>query len=122
MCDREHFDTLRDRVDQLEDDVKVYHARTDERLKTLFQTCEKLSSTAATLLRTALTILGIVLIVSVFALVYGAVGHDGFNAVTTSAPTAIAYLGTCPTARASVDLSRADGLQYDKTTGKEKAK
>ena len=27
-----------------------------------------------------------------------------------------------PTARASVDLSRADGLQYDKTTGKEKAK
>ena len=63
MCDREHFDTLRDRVDQLENDVNVYHARTDERLKTLFQTCEKLSSTAATLLRAALTILGIVLIV-----------------------------------------------------------
>ena len=75
-------DALRDRVERLEDDVKVYHARTDERLKTLFQTCEKLSSTAATLLRAALTILGIVLIVSVFALVYGAVGHDGFNAVT----------------------------------------
>lgn len=112
MCDREHFDTLRDRVAQLEDDVKVYHARTDE----------KLSSTAATLLRAALTILGIVLIVSVFALVYGAVGERGFKAVTTAAPTAIAYLGTCPTARASVDLSRADGLQYDKTTGKEKAK
>ena len=85
MCDREHFDTLRDRVERLEDDVKVYHARTDERLKTLFQTCEKLSSTASTLLRAALTILGIVLIVSVFALVYGAVGHDGFNAVTRAA-------------------------------------
>lgn len=28
MCDREHFDTLRDRVERLEDDVKVYHART----------------------------------------------------------------------------------------------
>lgn len=27
MCDREHFDTLRDRVERLEDDVKVYHAR-----------------------------------------------------------------------------------------------
>ena len=75
MCDHEHFDTLRDRVDRLEDDVKVYHARTDERLKTLFQTCEKLSS----------TVLGIVLIVSVFALVYGAVGERGFNAVTTAA-------------------------------------
>ena len=91
MCDRKHFDTLRDRVDRLEDDVKVYHARTDERLKTLFQTCEKLSSTAATLLRAALTILGIVLIVSVFALVYGALGDRCFKAVTTAAQTAVAH-------------------------------
>lgn len=85
MCDRAHFHKLEDRVDRLEGDVKVYHARTDERLRTLFQTCEKLSSTAATLLRAALTILGIVLVVSVFALVYGAVGNDGFNAVTRAA-------------------------------------
>ena len=85
MCDRDHFHKLEDRVDRLEGDVKVYHARTDERLRTLFQTCEKLSSTAATLLRAALTILGIVLVVSVFALVYGAVGNDGFNAVTRAA-------------------------------------
>ena len=91
MCDREHFATLRDRVDRLEDAVKVYHARTDERLKTLFQTCEKLSSTAATILRAALTILGIVLIVSVFALVYGALGERGFKSVTTAAPTDVAY-------------------------------
>ena len=91
MCDRDHFDALRDRVDLLEDDVKVYHARTDERLKTLFQTCEKLSSTAATLLRAALTILGVVLIVSVFALVYGALGERGFKSVTTAAPTAVAH-------------------------------
>ena len=88
MCDREHFDTLRDRVERLEDDVKVYHARTDERLKTLFRACEKLSSTAATLLRAALTILGIVLIVSVFALVYGAIGESGFKAVTRAAQEA----------------------------------
>lgn len=77
MCDREHFDTLRDRVERLEDDVKVYHARTDERLKTL--------------LRAALTILGIVLIVSVFALVYGAIGESGFKAVTTAAPTSVSH-------------------------------
>ena len=91
MCDRDHFHRLEDRVDRLEDDVKVYHARTDERLKTLFQTCEKLSSTAATLLRAALTILGIVLFVSVFALVYGALGERGFKAVTTAAPTSVSH-------------------------------
>ena len=91
MCDREHFHRLEDRVDRLESEVQVYHARTDERLKTLFQTCEKLSRTAATLLRAALTILGIVLIVSVFALVYGALGERGFKAVTTAAPTAVAH-------------------------------
>lgn len=91
MCDRDHFHKLEDRVDRLESEVQVYHARTDERLKTLFQTCEKLSRTAATLLRAALTILGIVLIVSVFALVYGALGERGFKAVTTAAPTAVAH-------------------------------
>ena len=91
MCDREHFHRLEDRVDRLESEVQVYHARTDERLKTLFQTCEKLSRTAATLLRAALTILGIVLIVSVFALVYGALGERGFKAVTTAAPNAVAH-------------------------------
>ena len=91
MCDRDRFHKLEDRVDQLESEVQVYHARTDERLKTLFQTCEKLSRTAATLLRAALTILGIVLIVSVFALVYGALGERGFKAVTTAAPTAVAH-------------------------------
>lgn len=85
MCDREHYNRLEDRVDRLEDSVNVYHAKTDERLKTLFQTCEKLSGTAATVLRAALVILGIVLLVCVFALVYGAVGHDGFNAVTRAA-------------------------------------
>ena len=88
MCDRDHFHKLEDRVDRLEDSVNVYHAKTDERLKTLFQTCEKLSGTAATVLRASLVILGTVLLVCVFALVYGAVGHDGFNAVTRAAQEA----------------------------------
>ena len=88
MCDREHYHRLENRVDKLEDSVIQYHAKTDERLKTLFQTCEKLSGTAATVLRAALVILGTVLLVCVFALVYGAVGHDGFNAVTRAAQEA----------------------------------
>lgn len=88
MCDREHFEKLEGRVDVLEDSVAVYHAKTDERLKTLFQTCERLSSTAAIMLKAALALLGTVLIVAVFALVYGAVGGDGFNAVTRAAASA----------------------------------
>lgn len=82
MCDREHFNTLRTRVDALEDSVIQYHAKTDERLKTLFASCERLGTASGRLMWSLVAILGIVLIVSVFALVYGAVGHDGFNAVT----------------------------------------
>lgn len=85
MCDHEHFDTLRNRVDALENSVKVYHAKTDERIKTLFQTCEKLSSTATTILKSTLAMIGFVIAVTVLALVYGAVGQSGFNAVTTAA-------------------------------------
>ena len=85
MCDKAHFDSLESRVDDLEEEVRVYHAKTDERLKTLFETCEKLSSTASLVLKAALVILGTVLIVSVFALVYGAIGSHGFNAVTNAA-------------------------------------
>lgn len=85
MCDHEHYTNLAQRVDRLEDSVAVYHAKTDERIKTLFQTCEKLSDTATTILKTALTVLGIVLLIAVLALVYGAVGQNGFNAVTSAA-------------------------------------
>lgn len=85
MCDHEHYTSLAQRVDKLEDSVAVYHAKTDERIKTLFQTCEKLSDTATTILKTALTVLGIVLLIAVLALVYGAVGQSGFNAVTSAA-------------------------------------
>lgn len=81
MCDHEHFAELKGRVDDLEESVNVYHAKTDERLKTLFQTCEKLSDTATLVMKAALALLGTVLIVSVLALVYGAIGHNGFNAV-----------------------------------------
>lgn len=85
MYDKTDYNELRGRVDALEDSVAVYHAKTDERIKTLFATCEKLSDTATTILKTALTVLGIVLLIAVLALVYGAVGQNGFNAVTNAA-------------------------------------
>ena len=85
MCDKAHFDNLESRVDALEQEMRVYHAKTDERIKTLFETCEKLASTASLVQKASLAILGTVLIVSVFALVYGAIGSHGFNAVTSAA-------------------------------------
>lgn len=85
MCDHEHYTSLAQRVDKLEDSVAVYHAKTDERIKTLFQTCEKLSGTATLVLKAALALFGTVLLVTVLALVYGAVGQNGFNAVTNAA-------------------------------------
>ena len=85
MCDRAHFDTLRDRVERLEDDAIKHHTRVDEQIKTLFKTCEKLSDTATTVLKSTLAMVGFVVTVTVLALVYGAVGHNGFNAVTTAA-------------------------------------
>lgn len=36
MCDHQHFDALRGRVDTLEDSVKEYHAKTDVKIEMLF--------------------------------------------------------------------------------------
>lgn len=85
MCDHEHYQRLEDRMDRLEDDAIKHHTRVDEQIKTLFKTCEKLSDTATTVLKSTLAMVGFVVAVTVLALVYGAVGHDGFNAVTTAA-------------------------------------
>lgn len=85
MCDHEHYQRLEDRMDRLEDDAIKHHTRVDEQIKTLFKTCEKLSDTATTVLKSTLAMIGFVVAVTVLALVYGAVGQSGFNAVTTAA-------------------------------------
>lgn len=85
MCDHEHYQRLEDRMDRLEDDAIKHHTRVDEQIKTLFKTCEKLSDTATTVLKSTLAMIGFVVAVTVLALVYGAVGQNGFNAVTTAA-------------------------------------
>ena len=85
MCDREHYQRLEDRMDRLEDDAIKHHTRVDEQIKTLFRTCEKLSDTAATVLKSTLAMIGFVVAVTVLALVYGAVGQNGFNAVAAAA-------------------------------------
>lgn len=85
MCDHEHYQRLEDRMDRLEDDAIKHHTKVDEQIKTLFKTCEKLSDTASTVLKSTLAMIGFVIAVTVLALVYGAVGHNGFNAVTHAA-------------------------------------
>lgn len=92
MCRPKDFRRLRGRVDRLEDSVHTYHAKTDERIKTLFgscerlnASCERLSGASSRLMWSLVSLLGIVVVVSVCALVWGACGPDGFNAVTRAA-------------------------------------
>lgn len=85
MCDKPHFEELKGRVDALEDSVLVYHAKTDEQIKTLFNACRELNDSAKTLLKVFSVSLVFIVTVAVFALVYGAIGQSGFNAVTRAA-------------------------------------
>ena len=90
MCRPKDFRRLRGRVDRLEDSVHTYHAKTDERIKTLFGSCERLSGASSRLMWSLVSLLGIVVVVSVFALVWGACGPAGFNAVTRAASETVA--------------------------------
>ena len=92
MCDHEHYHWLEDRVDRLEDDAIKHHTKVDEQIKTLFKSCdslnascERLNTSSFRLMWSLIALLGIVTVVSVFAVVFGALGDHGFNAVTTAA-------------------------------------
>ncbi len=88
MCDRDHFHRLEDRVDRLENDAIKHHTKVDEQIKTLFSSCERLGAASGRLMWSLIALLGIVLLLSVCALVYGALGDHGFNAVTAAAQSA----------------------------------
>ena len=72
MCDREHFNDLRHRVETLEKDSVKF----DEQVKTLFK--------SVNLLYRVTLVGGLILLLAV---VYGALGDHGFNAVTRTAPS-----------------------------------
>lgn len=82
MCDREHFDTLCDRVGRLEDEAIRHHAKVDEQIRTLFAACRENADTAKTMLRTLVWTVVLIAVLGALGLLYGAVGGDGFNAVT----------------------------------------
>lgn len=85
MCDRDHFDRLAGRVDRLEDEAIRHHAKVDEQIRTLFAACRENADTAKTLLKTLVWTVVMIAVLGALGLLYGAVGGDGFNAVTRSA-------------------------------------
>ena len=86
MCDRESFAKIRDAIGELQKADAVQ----SEQIKTLFHTTERQGDTQTRLVnRLVLAVIG-VLILAVLALIFGALGERGFNAVTKTAPTAIA--------------------------------
>ena len=83
MCDRESFAKIRDAIG----DLQKADAVQSEQIKTLFKTTEKQGDNQTRLVnRLVLAVIG-VLILAVLALIFGALGKDGFNAVTRAAPT-----------------------------------
>ena len=87
MCDHESFAKIRDAIVELQKADAVQ----SEQINTLFKVTERQGDTQTRLVnRLVLAIIG-VLILAVLALIFGALGERGFKAVTTAAPTAIAY-------------------------------
>ncbi len=83
MCDRESFAKIRDAIG----DLQKADAVQSEQIKTLFHTTEKQGDNQTRLVnRLVLAVIG-VLILAVLALIFGALGKDGFNAVTNAAHT-----------------------------------
>ena len=82
MGDGEYKDNLRDRVGRLEEESIRHHAKVDEQIRTLFAACRENADTAKTLLRTLVWTVVLIAVLGALGLLYGAVGGDGFNAVT----------------------------------------
>jgi len=91
MCNRESFAKIRDAIGELQKADAVQ----SEQIKTLFKTTERQGDTQTRLVnRLVLAVIG-VLILAVLALIFGALGKDGFNGVTKAAPNLIS-VGTSP--------------------------
>ena len=82
MCDRESFAKLQDAII----DLQKADAVQSEQIKTLFNTTKEQGDTQkAVTNRLVMAVIGILLLV-VLALIFGAVGEHGFNAVTNTHP------------------------------------
>lgn len=82
MCDRESFAKIRDAIA----DLQKADAVQSEQIKTLFNTTKEQGDTQKAILNRLLLVVVIVLIIAVLALVFGALGKEGFNGVTKAVP------------------------------------
>lgn len=82
MCNRESFAKIRDAIRELQ----KANAVQSEQIKTLFHVTERQGDTQTRLVnRLVLAVIG-VLILAVLALIFGALGEHGFNAVVRTSP------------------------------------
>ena len=82
MCNRESFAKIRDAIGELQKADAVQ----SEQIKTLFHVTERQGDTQTRLVnRLVLAVIG-VLILAVLALIFGALGEPGFNAVVRTSP------------------------------------
>ena len=82
MCDRESFAKIRDAIG----DLQKADAVQSEQIRTLFHVTERQGDTQTRLVnRLVLAVIG-VLILAVLALIFGALGEHGFNAVVRTSP------------------------------------
>lgn len=85
MCNRESFAKIRDAIGELQKADAVQ----SEQIKTLFHVTKEQGANQRRLLnRLVMAVIGILVLV-VLALIFGALGKEGFNAVTRAAPTAV---------------------------------
>ena len=86
MCDKESFAKLRDQMYDLSKET----AAQAEQIKTLFASTAELKATMQGVFTRILWVFGIIALLAILALIYGALGPNGFNAVTnTTQPTLI---------------------------------
>jgi len=92
MCDRESFARLKDQTEENTKQINELAKRDAEQsvqIKDLAKTTEKQGDSLLRLVnRLVAAIIGI-LVITVLAVIFGALGKDGFNAVTKAAPAAM---------------------------------
>ena len=92
MCDRESFARLKDQTEQNTKQINELAKRDAEQsvqIADLAKTTERQGDSLLRLVnRLVAAIIGI-LVITVLAVIFGALGKDGFNAVTKAAPTMI---------------------------------
>ena len=82
MCNRESFAKVRDAIEKLQKADAVQ----SEQIKTLFHTTEKQGERQDRLLNRLVFAAIVALFIALLAVVWGALGERGFNAVTTAVP------------------------------------